>query len=152
MWVYVLAAVSGQVHLVWARGQTRTQRANHMEDIGTRRCANPRCPISILPVLPGSARHEGVPIKPAMGCRKTPRGAAAATARPKGRVFGASGICVRRKGSLSILRARLKLGKWSTCGAEPKVMKNQKPTRALSRLPGFPESTLGLPDRPSLPI
>lgn len=33
MWMYVRAAVSGQVHLVWARGQTRTHRANHMEDV-----------------------------------------------------------------------------------------------------------------------
>lgn len=42
MCVYVRAAVSGQVHLVWARGQRQTHRANHMEGVEVhraRRCA-----------------------------------------------------------------------------------------------------------------
>ena len=82
---------------------------------------NRRCPFARLP---GSARHEGEPIKPAMGGGRRQGEPQQLPRDRKGAIFGASGIA---SSLFCILhtRALKKLAKWSTCGAEPKVMKNQ---------------------------
>jgi len=94
------------------------------------------CPFASLP---GSARHEGVSIKPA-------KGAAATTTRKEVSALW-NRVGRKGKGQSLFLRA-LKLAKWSTCGAEPSLKK----TNIIKGPSRLPESTLGLLGGLSLPI
>lgn len=135
MCVYVRAAVSGQVHLVWARGQRDAYKANHMDpnDGGTLSAAmfNPfgqfasfftddRC----------VTRERESELSQRWLGGEAPRSNYPYVYDPQ-----------NPKGGLgSRVAARRKLAKWSTCGAEPnpKFEKNHHQGRLV--LPCFPES------------